>query len=90
MAVFPNCLSVAALSFMTVTALLIVSPAGASTSGKSANPEPAYGTSTGERHDQQVISECDHEADGAKVPESERMDFIQKCLEDIANDHGRS
>jgi len=89
MTVFPNCLSVA-LSSMTVTALLIISPAGASTSSKSANPEPAYGTSTGERHDEQVISECDHEADGAKVPESQRMDFIRKCLEDIANDHGRS
>lgn len=79
---FPNRLNVAALSFVTATALLMISSAGASKSSKSANPEPAYGTSSGERHDEQVISECDHKADRATVPESERMDFIRKCLEE--------
>jgi hypothetical protein len=92
MTVFPNRLNGAALSFITATAILMITQAGASSSKPATSepplPSPTYGTSTGERHEEQVISDCDHKADQARVSEPERMDFIRKCLEDLANDRG--
>jgi hypothetical protein len=90
---FSNRLKDAALPFIAAISLLVISPASASPSSKSASPEPAlsspaYGTSAAERHDEQVISECDKKADQAKVSEDQRMDFVRKCLVNIANDHG--
>lgn len=91
MAIFLGRLKNAVLSLATASMLLVISPASAFPPSKSANPKlssPAYGTSAAERHDEQVISECDQKADQAKVPEAQRTDFVRKCLIDIANDHG--
>ena len=73
-----------ALSFIAIAAFLVILSLGALPS-KSVTQHPYFSSppfqaTIEERREEQVISSCDQHADRAQVSESDRMDFMLRCL----------